>query len=59
MKPCPIKGVSKDCEKCDGKSATWKEDGKLKECVFVTVWKARQKGSTSSPYVPLEVGEEQ
>lgn len=55
MKPCPIKGVSKDCEKCDGTSTTWEEDGKVMECVFVTVWKFRKKGgSKSSPYKPLE-----
>jgi len=58
-KKCPIEGVSKDCEKCDGKSTTWKENGETKECLYVTVWKARQKPSKSSPYKPLEVGEEQ
>ena len=58
---CSIKGCSDDCKLCDGKSTTWKENGKLKECVFVTVWKARQKGkgSKSSPYIPLKVGEEE
>jgi len=56
---CPIKGCSNDCKQCDGKSTTWKENGKLKECVYVTVWKARKEGgSKSSPYVPLKVSEE-
>jgi len=50
---CSIKGVSKDCKKCDGDSTTWKEDGRIKECVYVTVWKARQKPSESSPYKKL------
>jgi len=52
---CPIKGCSEDCKKCDGESTTWIEDGKVKECVFVTVWKARKKGPQKSvPYKGLE-----
>jgi len=50
---CPIKDCSEDCKKCDGNSITWKENGEIKECVYVTVWKARKKGSMSSPYEPL------
>lgn len=51
---CPIKGCSEDCKECDGNSTTWKDDdGELKECVFVIVWKARQKPQSSSVYEPL------
>lgn len=51
---CPIKGCSEDCKECDGESTTWiNADGELKECVFVIVWKARQKPTTSSPYKKL------
>ena len=52
---CPIKGVSKDCENCDGESTIWIEDGEVKECVFVIVWKERQKHKQqkTSPYQPL------
>lgn len=46
---CPIKGVSQDCGYC-------LQDG-WHHCVYVKVWKERQKGksSKSSPYVPFVV----
>jgi len=55
LQKCPIQGVSKDCKKCDGLSTIWEEDGKIIECVYVMVWKARKKGfsTPSAPYKPL------
>ena len=32
---CPIKGVSKDCDKCHSR--------KINKCIYIIVWKHRQK----------------
>lgn len=53
---CPIKGVSKDCEKCDGDTIGWLDiNMRRHECVFVTVWKRRKKAGESRPYKPLSM----
>ena len=49
---CPIKGVSKDCEKC--------KQFMYENCIYVRLWKKRKQGlpSKSSPYVPLDGGKD-
>jgi len=53
---CPIKDCSEDCKQCDGNSTSWIEDGEVKECVYVTVWKIRKSSvpQRTSPYKELK-----